>query len=176
MSQVRAEFRFTLLVVTVLGGLHGVVISLKGLVSASSQGFGEYLLVSIVLVLYTYVITAGVIFWREPNETRPLKWALAIQVPWISLPGFVYKFAAGFHVFTGFIAEHHRDRYSAGFNWSFDIGSLCELRLFQSAPIEIGVNVAAFAALFFLNREISATSGRLETESVTLSEVPRERL
>ena len=176
MSQLRAGFRLTLLVVTVLGGLHGVVISLKGLVSASSQGFGEYLLVSILLVVYAYVTTAGVIFWREPNETRPLKWALVIQVPWISLPGLVYKFVAGLHLSIGIIAKHHGDTYSAGLNWSFDIGSLCELRLFQSAPIEIGVNVAALAALFLLNREISATSGRLDTESVTLSEVPRERL
>jgi hypothetical protein len=176
MSQVRAGFRFTLLVVTVLGGLQGVVISLKGLVSASSQGFGKYLLVSILLVVYAYVTTAGVIFWKDPNETRPLKWALAIQIPWISLPGFVYKFVAGLHVFIGFIAEHHGDRYSAGLNWKFNLGSSCEFRLFQGAPIEIGVNVAAFAALFFLNRKISSTRANLETGSVTLSEVPREQL
>ena len=176
MSQVHSGFRFTLLAVTGLGGLHGVVISLKGLVSASSQGFGEFLFVSIILVAYAYVITACVIFWREPNETRPLKWALAIQIPWISLPGCVYKFVAGLHASISIVAKHHSDTYSAGLNWSFDIGSLYELRLFQSAPIEIGVNVAALAALVLLNREIGATRANLKAGSVTLSELPREPL
>jgi len=161
MSQVRAWVRFVLAAVTVLGGLHGIALSLRALFTPSSQGFGAAVLCGAILIAYTYVTAAGAIFWRQPNRRRPLIWALAIQIPWISLPGFVYKFSAGLNVSVSFIAKHHADTYSAGLNGSFNLGSLCEFRLFQMAPIELGVNVAALAAMFLLNESITSTSPTL---------------
>jgi hypothetical protein len=161
MSQVRAWVRFVLTAVTVLGGMHGIALPLRALFSPSSQGFVAAVLFGAMLIAYTYVTVAGVIFWRQPNRRRPLIWALAIQIPWISLPGFVYKFSAGLYVSVAFIAKHLADTYSAGFNWSFNLGSSCEFRLFQMAPIELGVNVAALAALFLLNKSITSTSPSL---------------
>ena len=167
MSQVRAWLRFTLLAVTVLGGLHGIVICLQVLFSPSSQGFGASVLFSVFLAAYIYVTATGVIFWRQPNQTRPLMWALAIQIPWISLPGFVYKFSAGLYVAVAFIAKHEGDKYSAGLNGNFNLGSSCEFRLLQNAPIELGVNVAALAALFLLSKSFSSTSVTLTESSPT---------
>jgi len=89
----------------------------------------------------------------------------AIQIPWISMPGFVYKFSAGFYFVGAFVAQHLGDKYSAGLNWNFNLGSSCELRLLQNAPVEVGVNIAALAALFLLKRAISASSVNPEEPS-----------
>jgi len=161
MPQARAWVRFVLAAVTVLGGMHGTALSLRALFTASSQGFTAAVLCAAILIAYTYVTAAGVIFWRQPNRTRPFIWARAIQIPWISLPGFVYKFSAGLYVSAAFIAKHHADKYSAGLNGSFNLGSSCEFRLFQMAPIELGVNVAALAAMLLLNKSITPTSATL---------------
>jgi len=159
MSHARAWFRCTLLAVTVLGGLHGIVLSLRALFSPSSQGTSVFF--SAILIAYIYVTAAGVIFWRQPNKTRPLMCALAIQIPWISLPGLVYKFSAGLYIFVAIIAEHHGDKYSAGLNGKFNLGASCEFRLLQNAPMELGVTVAALAALFLLSRSITSASATL---------------
>jgi hypothetical protein len=92
-------------------------------------------------------------------------WALAIQIPWISLPGLVYKFSAGLYVSVAFIAKHYADKYSAGLNSGFNLGSSCEVRLLQNAPIELGVNVTALVALFLLSRSITSTSATLKEPS-----------
>jgi hypothetical protein len=157
MSQVSAWFRLTLLAVAVLGGLHGIVICLEALFSPTSQGLRAFILFGAMLAAYIYVTAAGLIYWRRPNQMRPLAWALTIQIPWISLPGFVYKFSAGLSVCVALIATRHRDMGSVGVNGNFKLGSSCELRLLQDAPIELGLNVAALAALFVLNRAISST-------------------
>src|SRR5260370_6416 len=81
---------------------------------------GTSVFFSAILIAYIYVTAAGVIFWRQPNKTRPLMCALAIQIPWISPPGLVYKFSAGLYIFVAIIAEHHGDKYSAGLNGKFN--------------------------------------------------------
>jgi hypothetical protein len=114
-----------------------------------------------MLIAYTYVTAAAVIFWRQPNRTRPLIWALAIQIPWISLPGIIYKFSVGLYAPVAFIAKHDAPRYSAGFSWRFNLGSSCEFGLFQMAPIELGVNMVALALLFLLKNLIASTKTTL---------------
>lgn len=161
MSKGRAWIRFALLALTILGGLQGIVICLQGLFSPDSQGFGTSVLISAFLMAYIFVAAAGAVFWRRPNQTKPLKWALAIQIPWISLPGLVYKFSAGLYLSGALIARHQADKYSAGFHWAFQLGSSFELRLLQDTQIEVGVNVAALAALLLLTRVISPTSAAL---------------
>lgn len=161
MSHVRAWVRFALLAITVLGGLLGIVITLRALFSPDSQGFGTFFVIGVFLVAYIYVTVAGVIFWRRPNQTKSLKWALAIQIPWISLPGLVYKFAAGLYLSGALIAKHQADKYSAGLDWTFQLGPSFEFRLLQDAPIQLGVNVVALAALLLLTRSITPTSATL---------------
>lgn len=157
MLPVRPWLRFTLLAVTVLGGLHGIVISLQALLSTDPRGFGASVFFGFFLIAYIYVTAAGVILWRQPKQIRPLIWALAIQIPRISMPGFVYKFSVGFYVAVALVAKHLGDKYSAGLNWNFSLGSSCEVRLLQNAPVEAGVNIAALAALYLVRRSISTS-------------------
>jgi hypothetical protein len=163
MWQGRAWVRFVLLAVTVIGGLHGIAVSFGA--RCSSQGIVAVILFGIMLIAYTYVTVAAIIFWRQANRTRPLSGALAIQIPWVSLPGFVYKFSAGLYLDVAFIAKHHAERYSAGFNWRFSLGSSCEFGLFEMAPIELGINVAALTLLFLLNHSIASTNAALTEPS-----------
>lgn len=156
MSKIPAWFSFTLLALTVLGGLHGIVISIQALFSPSASIF-----FIAILIAYIYVTATGVIFWRQPSQTRPLMWALSIQIPWISLPGFVYKFSAGLFVSVAFVAKHEGDKYSAGFAGNFNLGSSCEFRFLQNAPIELGVNLVALAALLLLSRAVISTRAAL---------------
>jgi len=74
------------------------------------------------------------------------------------MPGLVYKFSAGLYVAVAFVAKHVGDRYSAGLTGNFNLGSSYELRLLQDAPVEVGVNIAALAALFLLRRANVPTS------------------
>jgi len=81
------------------------------------------------------------------------------------MPGLVYKFSAGFYVAVALVAKHLDDKYSAGLNWNFSLGSSCELRFLQNASVEVGVNIAALAVLFLLRRAISATGMNPEEPS-----------
>lgn len=155
---VRPWLKFTLVGVTILGGLHGIVISLQALFTSSSLGFGELVLFGSFLIAYIYATWAGVMFWRQPKQTRLLMIALAMQIPRISIPGLVYKFTVGFYIAVALVAQHLGDKYSAGANWNFSLGSSCELRLFQNAPIEVGINIAPLAGLLLLRRAVSTKS------------------
>ena len=147
-----AWLRATLLGTTVFGGLHGVVISAGLFFGPDVRSLAPVVLVGCMTAAYIYVTAVGVAFWRNPHRTGPLFWALGIQVPWISLPGFVYKFAVGLSGSVALVAHHTDGKYSAGLNSNWNLGSSCEIRLLQDAPVELGVNVAAGALLFFLWR------------------------
>jgi hypothetical protein len=156
----------TILAATIIGGLHGIVISVETVFDPDVRGLGVIVLMGCMVAAYTYVAAAGVAFWRYPHRIRPLFWALWIQVPWISLPGLVYKFAAGLSGSLALVLNHTGDKYSAGFKTGWNLGSSCEFRLLQDAPVEVGVNVAAIAALFLLRR---LTSSRQEPVGAPLS-------
>lgn len=98
---------------------------------------------------------AGLVFWRHSNRVRPLFWAQVFQVPWISLPGLVYKFAVGLTSSIAVVFTHTPsdagDKYSAGFATHWSLGSSWELFLFRMAPLEVGVNVVPLAVLLLLH-------------------------
>lgn len=152
MSQIPNWFRFALEALTILGGLHGIAITLVLFFKQDVHGFGTFALLACGLAAYMYVTVAGAIFLQDPKRLRPLFCALAIQIPWISTPGLVYKFAAGLVGSVAFVANHVTDTYSAGFATNWDVGSSWEFRLFQNAPIQLGVNLVALAALVFLRK------------------------
>jgi hypothetical protein len=154
-------FRVTLLALTIAGGLHGIVITIADLFSPDVRGFGVIVVLGFVGA-YIYVAVAGVVFWRYPQQRRPLFWALGIQVPWISLPGLVYKFAVGLSGSLVLDLNHTGDKYAAGFKTSWNLGSSFQFWLLQDAPVEVGINVAAVAALFLLRRLSSSTTNPLE--------------
>jgi hypothetical protein len=132
----RAWYRYALLLLTIIGGLHGLAISLRGFLSTEVPGVGVFVVFAAILIAYLYVIAAGLIYWFQPERIQPLFWAWAIQIPWISLPGIVYKFSVSLYIVVAFITKHHGDKYSAGVNGSFNLGSSWEFRLLQLTPFK----------------------------------------
>jgi hypothetical protein len=148
-----AWLRALILATTILGGLHGCVITLHLVFSKNSQGMGVLALSGCMFAAYAYVTATGIIVWRHPNQLRPMLWAQAIQIPSISLPGLVYKFAAGLSGAVCFVLYHTGDKYGAGLSTHWNLGSSCEVRFFQNAPIELGINIVALAVLLILRTE-----------------------
>jgi len=150
MSQVLALLRFLVLAITILGGLHGTIVTFPLFFSDHAQGVVVYLLIACMLSAYAYVTVAGLVFWRYPDRIRPLFWAEFIQVPWISVPGLVYKFAVGSTAAVAFVFTHTDDKYSAGLETKFRLGSSWKVYLFRNAPVELGVSLIPVAVLLLL--------------------------
>ncbi len=153
MSQI-AVFRFLVLATTILGGLHGVVVTLRMFFTDGSQGVFVDLVLAAMLAVYLYVIAAGLIFWRHPNRVRPLSWAQVIQIPSISLPGLVYKCAVGLTSVVAVVFTHldseAGDKYSVGFSANWSLGSSWEVYIFKMVALEVGVNVVPLVILLLL--------------------------
>jgi hypothetical protein len=130
--------RLVLLATTILGGLHGVVLTIRLFFDPDERGFAPAMLIGCGLAAYVYVTAAGILYWRNPNHSKPLFWGLAIQVPWVSIPGVVYKFGVGLSWAVALVANHTGDKYSAGFYSGWQLGSSWELRLLQDAPLQVG--------------------------------------
>src|SRR5689334_8995854 len=89
--------RLALITMTVGGGFTGIVLTLGLLFHSEDPGLLHLVLIIVFLALYIFVVASGLLFVCDPQRTRPLLAALAVQVPWISTPLIVYKFAAGLH-------------------------------------------------------------------------------
>jgi hypothetical protein len=165
MAQMRTWLRFTLISMTVVGGLYGAAMTLLAFFRADAPGFGVSVLFGCILLGFVYVTAAGLLDWRKPRQVRPLIWALAIQIPWVSMPGLVYKFAAGFLWAITLYATQKSGKYSSGFNIRFKVGSTSELRFLQDAPLELGVNVAALALLVLLRKSTRLAANTVEAQS-----------
>jgi hypothetical protein len=166
MAQMRGWLRLTLVGTTVVGGLLGIAVTLRAFFR-SEPGFGTFALLGCALLGFVYITAAGVLYWRNPRQVQPLTWALAIQVPWISLPGFVYKFAAGAVGSIALVATKEGDTLSAGLHTYWHAGSSFELRFLQDAQWELGVNAAALLLLVLLQRSIHLTADAVEAQSST---------
>lgn len=144
--------RVTVLLVTIPGGVFGFVVTLRAILAGNIRGIAAVSLVVCVLLAFAFVTLAGILYWRDPKESTPLMWALAIQIPWVSLPGIVYKFVVGAYGFVGLVVTHNSENYSIGFSANGSLGSLFEIRILQNANIELGVNAVALALLLLLRR------------------------
>ncbi len=152
--------RLTLLALTILGGLYGLVETTIFSIAGVSGIFSLFVLV-ILISAYAFITVAGIIFWRKPETVRPLHWALGMQIPWISCPGIVYQLSTGMYLMVGFLVGVNGENYSAGFATKYNIGSSYELRLFQLAPFGLGINLIALTALLLL-RSFTVTASRSE--------------
>jgi hypothetical protein len=162
MAQVLVLFRFLVVASTILGGLHGIIVTIPLFFRNDERGFIAYLLIACMLTAYAYVAAAGLIFWRSPNRTRPLFWAQIIQVPWISLPGLVYKFAVGATASLAFAFSNTGDKLTAGLETNFRLGSSWKLNLFRNATVGLGVNLIPVAVLLLV-RYLDRLTRKLQT-------------
>jgi hypothetical protein len=112
------------------------------------------MLLMVFIGLYGLVTASGLIFVHDPKRTRPLVTAIALQIPWISSPIFVYHFAAaacaaitlGTPEETGRIGVHFGGSSFFGANFLVRLGSNLDV------PFSVGVNVVAVVLLGLLLR------------------------
>jgi hypothetical protein len=155
-------FRRFLVVLTVGGGFLGVVISTDTLFAAkNTPGFG-YAMIALFIALYIYGIFAGIRLSENASHYGHVLFFYALQVPFISSPILLYRFACGFHATIWVVG------FSVG--WMFRLGSDCQLAILQQNSWGGGVNLFAAAILFalvvhFFSDEHKATApGRSATD------------
>jgi hypothetical protein len=140
--------RLTIITVTVGGGFCGAILAGVALDSVFSQAVQShsaisFVMMSVTLGLFILVTISGLIFAQHPERMNLLIWAFALQVPWVSVPHFGYRFAAGFDAAVAFFGGH--------FKWGISAGSNCQIQFFQQ-PLGAGINLFALIMLILLLR------------------------
>jgi hypothetical protein len=141
--------RLTLIVMTVGGGFSGFARTLEALFDSSGASTLNLLFKVVFLGLYAFVAASGLLFVQDPTRTGTLRAALAIQIPFISSPFIVYKFAAGLAAFLSF-GSPEGENTGLYIGWELRLGSFWSFYLQQDKPLRIGVNLAALAILVSL--------------------------
>jgi len=148
--------RLTLITMTVGGGFTGAVLTFQSLLNSPKQSSFNLLLLAVFTAVYAYVTVAGLIFVHNPQRTRPLITALAIQIPWISSPMIVYKFAAGLLAVLSVGCPDGAGTFGFEFGWKILMGSSFQFALAQKNPWSIGINFVPLA-IFVLSSRSSGT-------------------
>ncbi|MGF1740614.1 hypothetical protein L4C34_05970 [Vibrio profundum] len=126
-----------LLIMTIGGGFSGASIVLLVFRRGGLSSWEPYLVLVISFLLYVYILVAGLIFARNKANTKRLKRALLVQVPWLSTPFLYYQFSAGANLATRV--------YESGVNSFGYFGSEFQIALHPNDPWAIGVNFVALA-------------------------------
>lgn len=155
--------RLLLVTASVGGGFTGIAGITGSFANAHSAG--QVILLVVFLGLYGFVTASGLIFVYDPKRTRPLVAAIALQIPWISSPVFVYQFAAAVCATISLGTPDEADRLH--FMWSVFFGAHFQVRfgLSLDVPFSVGVNVAAVALLGLLLR---ANQRRVQTPDLPM--------
>ena len=140
--------RLTLITITIGGGFHGSVLTFQSLFDSLGQKPLILIIKAIFLSLYAYVTISGLLFVNNPQRTRPLLAALAIQIPWISSPVIVYKFATALQAVLSIGSPEKAGYFGLRLGSEFFLGSSWQFALLQENPWRIGINV--FALLLFM--------------------------
>jgi|HubBroStandDraft_1064217.scaffolds.fasta_scaffold81906_2 hypothetical protein len=144
---IKTWLRLTLVTMTIGGGFTGVVVTSQAFSNAEGHGPAHLVLMSGFLALYAFVTASGLFFVWDARCIRPVLAALAIQVPWISTPVIVYKFAAGSHAVLTVGSPEEAGNFGLRFGAEAMLGSIFRFELFQEAHWSIGVNFAALLLL-----------------------------
>jgi hypothetical protein len=144
--------RLTLITMTVGGGFAGVVFASQLLFTAQGQKTGSLLIIAVFFALYAFVTVSGLIFVHDPRRTRLLIVAFILQIPWISSPLIVYRFAAGCHAVIGIVFPD--EKAPLRIDASAFLGSGFTASLFQENRWSISINLVALLMLIWLLRSI----------------------
>jgi hypothetical protein len=161
--------RLLLVVLTVGGGFTGLTSTVNAFGAFEKYGLAAEVVGITFMVLYVFIVAAGLLFVHDSHCTRPMLVALALQIPWVSLPVFEYHFAAGLYaavtlgppqaagqlVTYGLTAD-------LGANWQFRFASVLE------GPWSVGINLFAVLLYILLRVSIRGT-GRSAEPASTLS-------
>lgn len=141
--------RLLLVLETVGGGFTGMVVIFSAF---SSHSIIQDLLLVVFFALYGFVTASGLLFVHNPKRTALLKAALALQIPVVALPFFLYEFASGLFAFFTWSIPLSQNRIGFHFNWNIFFGARFQI-LFGSnhSPLVFGVNIAALLLLILLH-------------------------
>lgn len=159
-------FRRFLVILTVGGGFLGAAVVAAAVVGRKNTSALEYAMYGFTILLYVYGIFAGVRLTENPTRYRHLIIFHALQIPFISSPGFTYRFACGLHVTIGMVASK--------FVWAYRLGSDWQMSILQPRAWGIGVNLVAaviFVALLFCVRSARKTLPRKKPDVAV--DIPR---
>ncbi len=143
--------RLTLITMTVGGGFTGVVLTLESLLNSPTLSPFNLLIMVFFLALYAGVTASGLVFVNNPQLTGPIIAALAVQIPWISSPLLVYKFAAGLHLVLSAGSPTEPGTFGFKFGWEILLGSSFRFALLQQNPWSVGINLFPLVILILLS-------------------------
>jgi hypothetical protein len=149
--------RLTLITMTVGGGFSGLVLTFQALLSgitSRNQPFYNLLIMGIFLVLNAGVTVSGLLFVYDSHRTNPLLAAIAIQIPWISLSLFEYRFGTGFQFFLRMNGPAKGEDLAFHLGWAFFLGSNWSLSFSQEPQFGLGINIWALTMLVLLWRSV----------------------
>ena len=146
--------RLTLIAMTVGGCFTGIALTFQALQTPRNRDLPNLEMLALLFALYTYVIGSGLVFVYDPQRTRPMMVALAMQIPRISSPLIIYKFCAGFEAFFDVKIAPPDPR----FEWQLFFGSRAQFAMLGEAPWSVGVNILALTMLLLLWKVVRASN------------------
>ena len=162
--------RLTLITITVGGGFTGVLVTYASLFHSTDHRIVYYVLMTGFLALYGFVIASGLLFVHDPRRIRPLIAALAIQIPWISTPLFVYKFTAGFYAVLTIGGPREVGNVGLYFGGESLLGNTFKFAFNQDIPWDIGINLWALMLVILVWRSVRTS----ETVSQPIPSAPAD--
>lgn len=148
----------TIVLMTVGGGFAGVLITADRLFHLNGHGAAYAIIIAIFFLLYAFVTASGLMFVHDPHRTRPVLVALALQIPWVSCPIFVYQFASGLYAVMTVGEPEVAGNIGFHLGWSAQFGSLFRVAGFQEIPWNLGVNLIAVLMFVLLRRSVQEPS------------------
>lgn len=140
----------------------GAVIALTFVFNAD-QTIINRLLAFVFVLIYSFILTSGLLFIHRPDKTTLLKVALALQVFWVSLPFLTYHLASASYFVVRFGGM---DVDRIGFSFNYYLGSTFIIN-FSGEHWNIGINLFAAALLYLLEK-----ADRVEKNTLAASELP----
>lgn len=152
--------RLTLVTCTVGGGFTLLVGSLWALSHIDQNLPLAVALDWIVIASSVFIIVSGLVLVYDPRRTRLAQVALAIQIPYLSSPLFVYKLISGAGLYTVFSLQPIEGFTLFGGNiWiRFQLGGYSSLAILEAHPLGIGINWVALFLFMMLRNSMRAAS------------------
>jgi hypothetical protein len=147
--------RLLLVVSTVGGGFTGFSLAANGFSSFMEHGLATGLGGLTIMALYGFVTAAGLLFVYDSRRTRPMLAAIALQIPWVSLPVFEYHFAAASYIAITLVLPQGPGLIGTNVEWSALLGADCKFRFASvlEGPSSVGINL--FAVLLYVLLRLS---------------------
>lgn len=153
--------RRTIGILTLGGGVTGVTVLLSHVLGTSHPV--AWVLGMIGIGLYAWGTWCGVrLLEASPGAEELTMRYWMLQIPSVSTPVFGFFLSGGFHFTLGLQVA------PLNLQWTTRIGSVFNYSLLNfSAPWSLGVNLAAVAVVYFLNRQITRPVKQADPAHVT---------